>query len=166
MTEGDLDRFSVAYRRLGSALLAQGKTITTEMLMEAFTDTRGFSLETVEAALDTLRRTVRFFPRPAQLLEACRDAAHVGSLDHGGIPSWVDPLGNPPRYFCDACQDTGFVLYQTCAGHGACGVPGCGKAARTAGEHPYTKKCTCRAQNPVLAYERAKLRRAPIDDRG
>lgn len=162
MTETDLDAFSVAYKHLGAVM---GKTIDSDLLMDAFRDTREFPLGLVEQALEDLRRSCRYFPRPAQIIAACRERAHVDSIDGGTIPSWVDHQGEQPKYFCDECQDTGFVLGLACDGYGSCQTPGCGKEARRGDPHTYTRKCACRATNPVLAYERAKLRRAPDEAR-
>ena len=161
MTDNDLDDFSVAFRHLGSVLLPVGKSINSDMLMDAFRDLQEFPLATVVAALEKVRRSARFFPKPAVLIDTCRELAHVGSIDRGGIPDWVDHNGLDPKYFCDLCRDTGFVRDLHCDGYGACHTPGCGKDVRRGESHDYTRKCSCRRDNPVLVYERTKQRRSP-----
>lgn len=57
---------------------------------------------------------------------------------------------------CTACEDTGFTRDLTCPGDGRCHVGNCGHQSQS-GPHDYTRKCFCRATNPVLMKQREYL---------
>lgn len=62
-----------------------------------------------------------------------------------------------PVYHCTACEDTGFVRELECPGDGRCSVGQCGRPGHVSYAHPYTRKCHCRATNPVLVKARERL---------
>ena len=155
MTDADLDAFGAAYRRLGTRL---GKAVDGAALMESFRDVREHPLAVVEAALEHLGRSCRFMPRPVQVIEACQDQARGRAVDGGGVPPWVNH--NEEVYFCAPCQDTGFLRALWCDGDGRCHIPSCGQQGMANAPHGYTRKCDCRATNPVLERQRNILRRS------
>jgi hypothetical protein len=61
-------------------------------------------------------------------------------------------------YHCTACEDTGFVRGLDCPGDGRCAVAHCGQPGHVSYAHGYTRRCHCRASNPVLIKGRETLR--------
>lgn len=158
MTDADYTDFSAAIMRLADRLGGRNKVDATAV-NDAFNDLRGFSMPVIERGLDECRRTCRFFPTPKQLIDACGEASRSRAFNGGDVPDYVDHQAQPPVFFCAECQDTGFVRGMVCYGHGACRLKGCGVLGSTYETHDYTARCRCRAENPVLARERASSRR-------
>lgn len=63
-----------------------------------------------------------------------------------------------PVYHCTSCEDTGFTRGLSCPGDGRCAVGRCGQPGHVSYAHDYTRRCHCRATNPVLVAQRALLR--------
>jgi hypothetical protein len=63
-----------------------------------------------------------------------------------------------PVYHCARCEDTGFVRGLDCPGDGRCAVGHCGQPGHVSYAHSYTRRCHCRATNPVLVRQREILR--------
>lgn len=63
-----------------------------------------------------------------------------------------------PVYHCTRCEDTGFVRDMECPGDGRCAVGHCGQPGHVSYAHGYTRKCHCRADNPVLKAQRDRLK--------
>ena len=59
-----------------------------------------------------------------------------------------------PAYACVSCEDTGFVRGLECPGDGRCQCGRCGRPMGSITPHGYTRKCSCRATNPVLLRQR------------
>ena len=115
-------------------------------------------LPVVERAFDVVRQSSHFWPKPAALLGACRDLAQRDALTGGvNVPEYVDHQAGV--YFCSVCQDTGFERGLVCDGSGVCHLKGCGALGSAVESHPFTRRCACRASNPVLQRERDASRR-------
>jgi hypothetical protein len=161
MTSDERPRFESTYRKLAASLSA--KPPDSDALEAAYYDAAHFPLVVVEAALEALRTTSRFMPRPVQLIGACQEQARRHASHGGSIPPWVNH--DEARYFCDVCDDTGFERRLECPGTGVCRITGCGAEGHRNGPHTFTRPCHCRTTNPVLAVERDKLRRPADGDR-
>ena len=164
----DRDAFGVSYRKLAARLNA--KPLTDDAVNEAYLDCAHWPLEVVDQALEALRTSSRFMPRPVQLIGACQDAARRHASNGGSVPDWVNH--DERRYFCDVCDDTGFERRLECDGTGVCHVGRCGQNEDADHHkirndpHPFTRRCGCRATNPVLAKERDAQRRPAEGERG
>lgn len=167
MIPEDHDRFCAAYRQLAVSLSA--KPPAHEAVQAAYYDACPFPLAAVEDALEVLRKTSRFMPRPVQFIGACQDAARRHASNGGDVPPWVNH--DEARYFCTVCDDTGFERRLACDGSGVCRIGRCGKELDADKQplpspaHPFTRRCSCRATNPVLAKDRDALRRPADGDR-
>jgi hypothetical protein len=144
-------------RRLGR------KDVDTETATEAFEDLRSFPWPVVTAALETLRKTSRFFPRPQQLIDACHDASREYHSKAFVKPDNVNHEAG--QYACDVCQDTGFERGLECDGTGVCHVGHCGHEGHVNQPHAFTRRCACRPTNPVLIHARALSPRFATTDR-
>ena len=160
MTVMDMPAFSASLKRLGRVM---SRPITDDLVEDYFTDLREFPLDTVDRALDRVRKTAKFWPRPAVIREACIVAPGVGSIT--AVPHWVDPVADV--YFCSTCSDSGFVRGLTCVGDGGCHIGHCGQLAGQTSEHSYTRRCRCVSTNPVMQRERdiQRQRTAPQQER-
>jgi hypothetical protein len=167
MTGADRVVFDAAYRKLAASLSA--KPPAPELIEAAYYDACPFPLVAVEAALESLRTSSRFMPRPVQLIGACQDAARRHASNGGDIPAFVDHQRE--AFYCQVCRDTGFERGLECNGTGLCQIGRCGreeddKHNRIPNDpHPFTRRCGCRATNPVLAKERDAMRRPADGDR-
>jgi hypothetical protein len=65
--------------------------------------------------------------------------------------------GYEPTFHCTACEDTGFERALVCPGDGRCQMGRCGQAGHHEAHH-FTRLCSCRPSNPVLARLRERLR--------
>ena len=158
MTDADYADFSTAIMRLADRLGGRAK-LTATAIAETFGDLRGFPLSVIERGLDECRRTCRYFPTPKQVIDACGEASRARAFDGGDVPAWVNHDADPPVYFCRDCDDSGFVRRMVCAGDGQCRLKGCGVLGSAREPHDYTARCQCRSTNPVLARQRAAMRR-------
>jgi len=164
MTQDDYADFSQAYTRMATSLST--KPPTTDAITTAYADASAFPLPVVLGALDKIRTTSRFMPRPVQLIDACHDAARSHASNGGYVPEWVNH--NEDRYFCTVCQDTGFERDLECDGTGYCRIGRCGQNEDADhvkiqnDPHLFTRRCACRPTNPVLAQFRDATRR-PAD---
>lgn len=154
--------FADALRRLGHRL--GKKDVDTDAVTEAFEDLRSFEWQVVVDAIETLRKTSRFFPRPQQLIDACHEASRAYHSKAFVPPADVDHRAG--RYACNVCEDTGFERGLECDGSGACHIGACGKEGGSNTPHPFTRRCGCRATNPVLVHARAMSARFATQDRG
>ena len=151
MTRDDVATFRDHLERTA---LAYGKALPTDMVSLYFDDLAAYPLTAVVAAIDKARQSGKFFPRVATLRELCEtDSAVAVATD---VPGWVNH--DTGMYFCSGCSDTGFVRGLECQGDGACKIGGCGREAHINEPHAYTRKCACRATNPVLVRQRELMR--------
>jgi hypothetical protein len=149
MTGHDMPAFKLALHRLGRSL---GRAVSEELTEDYFNDLLEFSWPIVEAAMEDVRKTARFWPRPAILREACLKP--MRSEPFTQLPTNVNHAEE--RYACDVCQDTGFERELTCDGNGACRVGHCGAKGYANLPHDFTRRCGCRATNPILVRERER----------
>ena len=155
MTAADFERFGLAVRRLARSF---NKPVESALVEDWFADLKGFSIGLVERAFDVVRQSSHFWPKPAALLGACRDLAQRDALTGGvNVPEYVDHQAGV--YFCSVCQDAGFERGLVCDGSGVCHLKGCGALGSAVESHPFTRRCACRASNPVLQRERDASRR-------
>jgi hypothetical protein len=143
----DMPAFSASLKRLGRVM---SRVVADDLVEDYFVDLKEFPLDTVDRALDHVRKSARFWPRPGVIREACLLVPGVRSATC--IPSWVDPVAE--AYFCSDCSDSGFVRGLECAGDGRCHVGHCGQQVGQTGPHPYIRRCGCVRTNPVLMRER------------
>jgi hypothetical protein len=160
VTQNDYPAFKAALVRLGRVM---SHPTSEDVVQDYFSDLQEFPLENVGLALDHVRKTSKFWPKPSVIREACLLVPGVTHIT--GVPSWVDPVAE--KYFCGTCDDTGFVRGLSCAGDGTCHIGHCGQMAGRVFEHTYTRRCGCVATNPVLMRERdlQRQRMAPTQDR-
>jgi hypothetical protein len=169
MTQTDYGDFAASLHRLGRAF---SKPVEAEMIQDYFDDLKGYSLGLVEEALTHVRQTSRFWPRPVVILDACIEASRARASRSDAVPATVNH--DDDRYACDVCLDTGFERKLECDGTGVCRIDACANAwavytqARSANPvadidrpyaHAFTRRCVCRATNPVLVREREATRR-------
>jgi hypothetical protein len=140
---------------------AMSKRIDADLINAYFDDCKGYSITIVEQALGHVRQTARFWPRPVVILDACVEQAREGRHYAGAMPvDGVDAHGIPIRaYACSVCEDTGFERGLLCNGHGLCRLKGCKDVGAEHEPHQFTRRCACRATNPVLMRERDASRR-------
>lgn len=147
MTEADLSPFRASLERTAATY---GKALPAEMSSTYFSDLKMFPLAAVLAAIDKARQTGKFFPRVATLRELCATDSSVAIPTD--IPSWVNH--DEAKYYCQNCDDTGYVRRLECGGTGDCHIKGCGLEGRLNEPHPYTRACRCRSENPILRRQR------------
>jgi len=150
--------FSAALKRLGRAF---GKDLDAELVGDYWDDLKGYSWPLVERALSQVRQSSRYWPRPVVILDACIEEARKGGHYTTAMPvDTKDEHGNPVRvYACDVCEDTGFERGLVCDGYGVCHIRGCSDQGSEHEPHGFTRRCACRATNPVLMRERDATRR-------
>lgn len=150
MTDTDFQTFRTSLERTAAAY---GKALDSGLAATYFGDLDAYPLPAVLAALDKARQSGKFFPRVATLRELCQSdsAVTVATM----VPPWVNH--NEGAYFCDRCDDTGFVRRLECLGNGGCHIANCGREGYPANPHTYTRACGCRATNPVLRRQRELL---------
>ena len=147
MTDNDFAAFRLSLERTSEAF---GKPLGGNLAALYFGDLKAYPLPAVQSALDKARQSSRYFPRISFLRELCQsDSAVRVNTD---VPSWVNH--NEGVYFCEACDDTGYVRRLECAGDGRCQVGHCGREGYPANPHDYTRACDCRGANPVLRRQR------------
>ena len=158
MTQTDAIIFTESLRRLGRAF---NKPVDAELAGDYFEDLKGYTLGLVEQALTQVRQTQRFWPKPVVILDACIELARKGHHYATAMPvETKDEQGNPVRaYACSVCEDTGFERGLICNGYGVCHLKGCNDAGTEHDPHQFTRRCACRASNPVLQRERDASRR-------
>lgn len=141
MTHTDIPALSDALHVLGRAF---SHPVDSEDVEDVFRDLRDFPLGVVTTALDTLRKTSRFWPRPHALIDACREAQAAMTQRVALPPDWQ--AREPGDKWCPECQDTGW-LTRTCPGDQTCLRPKAHYA------HAFVVPCGCRRHNPVYQHE-------------
>ena len=149
MSPSDLPTFRDALHRLGRVF---SRAVSEELVEDYFQDLKEFDWRLVEAAIEETRKTAKFWPRPAVLREAC--LTPMRSEPFTSMPAYVNHTEE--RYACDVCQDTGFERGLSCEGNGTCHVGHCGAQGYVNAAHDFTRRCRCRATNPVLVRERER----------
>lgn len=158
MTADDLGAFRAGLERTASAF---GKALSNDLVATFFADLSGYPLTAVLGAIDKARRDGRFFPRVSMLRELCEtDSAIVVPTF---VPEWIDH--DHGRYWCEGCQDTGYVRKLECPGDGACHLGSCGRDGYNKDPHPYTRPCSCRPTNPILIRQREMSRQRRATNR-
>ena len=150
MTPADLGLFRDGLRRLGRVM---SRVVSEELVEDYFADLREFPWASVEAAIEEVRKSSRFWPRPAQLREACLKPMRSEPVT--AMPGYVNHAAE--RYACDVCQDTGFERGLDCDGTGRCHLGHCGSPGSSNATHAFTRRCACRGTNPVLVRERERV---------
>ena len=147
MMASDFQAFRAALERTAAAY---GKALPADVTGTYFDDLLTYPLAAVLGALDKARQSGKFFPRVSTLRELCTSDASVSIQTD--VPMWVNH--DEERYWCSVCADTGFTRGLTCAGDGACKLGHCGREGHNQEPHAFTRRCTCRAHNPVLRRQR------------
>ena len=147
MTAMDMPDFAASLKRLGRTM---SRVVAEDLVEDYFSDLKEFPLDCVNKALDHVRKTARFWPRPSVIREACLLVPGVASVT--SVPHWVDPAADV--YFCNACCDSGFMQGLTCDGDGRCHIGHCGQTAGQMHTHTYTRRCGCVSSNPVMMRDR------------
>jgi len=149
VTGQDMPAFKTALYRLGRVM---NHPVSEALVEDYFGDLREFQWPTVQVAIEDVRKTARYWPRPVVLRDACLKP--MGSEPATPMPAYVNHAEE--RFACDVCQDTGFERALACDGNGACRVGHCGAAGYMNAPHDFTRRCRCRATNPVLVRERER----------
>jgi hypothetical protein len=139
MTGVDMPAFVEALKRTGAIFSKPVDGELTEGYHLALAD---IPLPIIEAGLLRCQRGSKFFPRPAQIREAC-DAVKSGMGHVAGPPVHHED----GQVWCARCSDTGWEHHE-CSGAGRCHR--CHAAKMSVGyDHRYVTACECRGRNPV-----------------
>jgi Zn finger protein HypA/HybF involved in hydrogenase expression len=139
MTGMDMPAFSDALKRTGAVF---SKAIDGDLAEAYHLALADIPFPIVEAGLLRCQRGAKFFPRPAQIREAC-DVARATTMR--------EPVRNVEQVagaaWCERCEDTGWEFHE-CSAAGRCYR--CHSAKVTVGyDHRYVTECPCRGHNPV-----------------
>ena len=154
MTEDDKRPFFSELKRMGLAFSRDD--VDAPLASVYFDALADLEWRTVQVAMRDCIESMSWFPKPADIRDAevgvrvREDQAH-----HKRLIAHA-PTGRESH--CTNCEDTGFVRGLSCPGDGRCSVGHCGHPDYASGPHDYTRKCHCRATNPVLVAQRDILR--------
>lgn len=154
MTEDDKRPFFAELKRMGLAFSRDD--VDAPLAAVYFDALADLDWRTVQIAMRDCVESMSWLPRPADI----RDA-EVGVRMREQTTQQKQLIARAPdmgAYFCTACTDTGFVRDLDCPGDGRCHVAHCGQPGHASYAHSYTRKCHCRATNPVLVKARETLR--------
>lgn len=148
MTASDEPRFRRAYADLVAAL---GRDVDREQVRIWFEDFAEFSVQQVENAFLTLRRSAsRYMPAPGTIREVIAKQRRTEAPPDAQFAAELQARG---EYACPSCEDTGWQPITDS------GVPLSSLEALTwrndRGYRARVRRCACVAHNPVLAASRA-----------
>ena len=153
MTGSDKVAFRADMLRAGAAFQVP---VDDAMLAVYFEGLADLNLDTLREAFRDCVEQLKWFPKVVDL----RDA-EAGVRARQAQVHTKQLVARAPEFdarYCTSCEDTGFVRGLDCPGDGRCHVGRCGHPGHVAYPHGYTRLCSCRATNPVLARQRERLR--------
>ena len=154
MTNSDKRPFFDALKRMGFAFSRDD--IDAPFASVYFDALRDLEWPNVQAAMRDCVEAMSWFPKPHDIRDA--EVGVRAKADEARTKRLLAHLPDGRDMYCHACEDTGVVRGLECPGDGRCNVGHCGHPDYPSTAHTYTRKCQCRATNPVLQQQREFLR--------